>query len=107
MFIGVTKGYKYTLKVYFVHFPVSIETKEDKEYTEILIKNFLGERKPRKVKVKNVKAESTGNLIILRGIDKEVLGQAAGKLEYITKVRQRDRRIFNDGIFLIKKEVGD
>lgn len=107
MFIGVSKGYKYTLKVYFVHFPVSIETKQEGEYTEILIKNFLGERKPRRLKVKNVKVEVSGDLIILRGIDKEAVGQIAGRLESITKIRQRDRRVFNDGIFLVKREIGE
>ncbi|MEM5826086.1 MAG: 50S ribosomal protein L6, partial [Candidatus Aenigmatarchaeota archaeon] len=49
MIIGVTKGYKYYMKIHYLHFPISIETKKQGDKTELLIKNFLGERKPRSV----------------------------------------------------------
>jgi large subunit ribosomal protein L6 len=105
MFIGVTKGYRYEMKIYYVHFPISVETKKIGNETEIIIKNFLGEKKPRKVSVKDVEVEVLKDTIILRGSDNETLGNAAGKIEYATKIKGKDRRIFNDGIFLFKKEI--
>ena len=44
MAIGVSTGYTRKLKVLYAHFPVSLEVKGK----EILIKNFLGEKQPRK-----------------------------------------------------------
>jgi len=105
MFIGVTKGYRYEMKIYYVHFPISVETKKIGDETEIIIKNFLGEKKPRKVSVKGVEVEVSKDTIILRGPDNEALGNAAGKIEYVTKIKGKDRRVFNDGIFLFKKEI--
>ena len=105
MIVGVTKGYKYTLKIYFVHFPMKVELKEVNNETEISIKNFLGEREPRNVKVSGVKVQIQGDLIIIRGIDKGKVGQACNKIESACKVCKRDRRVFNDGIFLVKREV--
>ncbi|MBU5678547.1 MAG: 50S ribosomal protein L6 [Candidatus Aenigmatarchaeota archaeon] len=106
MIIGVTKGYKYYMKIHYVHFPISVEAKKQGNKIEILIKNFLGERKPRIVTLENVDIEVKGDTLILKGIDKEVLGNAAGKIERATKVKNRDRRVFTDGIYLFKKEVG-
>lgn len=106
MILGVTKGYKYYMKIHYVHFPISVETKTQGNKTDILIKNFLGERKPRIVTLENVIVEVKGDLLILKGIDKEILGNSAGKIEQATKVKNKDRRIFTDGIYLFKKEVG-
>lgn len=106
MITGVTKGYKYYMKIHYVHFPISVETKKQGNNVEILIKNFLGERKPRVVVLEGVDIEVKGDTLILKGIDKEVLGNAAGKIESATKVKNRDRRVFTDGIYLFKKEVG-
>lgn len=106
MITGVTKGYKYYMKIHYVHFPISVDTKRDGNRTEIIIKNFLGERKPRSIVIEDINVDVKGDTIILRGIDKELLGNAAGKIERATKVKNRDRRVFTDGIYLFKKEVG-
>ena len=56
LFIGVQKGYVYKMKVYHVHFPISIEISGD----EVIIKNFIGERGARRAKIMpgvNVKVE--------------------------------------------------
>ncbi len=101
MIKGVTKGYKYTLKAVYVHFPMTLELKGD----EVHIKNFLGEKTPRIAKiVGNVKVSINGQEIIVEGINKEEVGQTAANLEQATIVRNRDRRIFQDGIFLVSKE---
>ena len=71
---------------------------------EIVIKNFLGEKIPRKTKlIEGVSVNIEGNMIIIKGIDKEKVGQMAGKIELLTKVRGRDKRVFQDGCYITDK----
>lgn len=100
MIIGVTKGYRYKLKIIFSHFPVSVKVQGDK----IIIENFLGEKAPRIAKVVgnvNVKVESDD--IIVEGIDIEAVGQTAANIELATKISEFDRRVFVDGIYIYEK----
>ena len=41
--------------------------------------------------------------VIVSGIDKEAVGQTAANIERSTTVKKRDRRVFQDGIYLIEK----
>ena len=100
MILGVQEKFEYELKAVFSHFPMTIEVKGH----EIIIKNFLGEKIPRKINVsKNVEIEVNGNVIKIRSTDRELAGQAAANLETVTKIRSRDRRVFQDGIFMTRK----
>jgi large subunit ribosomal protein L6 len=97
---GVANGYECGLKIHFVHFPVTVDAKDGPKGVEVAVKNFLGEKKPRKAVLKGVKVKVAGDTITVSGADKEKVGQAAARLEQITKIRGKDRRIFNDGIFM-------
>ena len=108
MFTGVTKGFVYKLKAYYIHFPMDVYV--DGDY--VVIKNFVGERGLRKAKIeKGVKAEVVkkgGDIdIILRGADKEAVGQTAANIMQATKVKSKDPRVFLDGIYLYEKGVED
>ena len=97
---GVTEGYVYKLKICSGHFPMTVAFEND----SVIVKNFLGESVPRKRKIKSdVKVVIKGNDITVNGIDIEKVGQAAASIEAITRMTNRDRRRFQDGIFITKK----
>ncbi len=102
MIKGVEKGYEYHLKVYYVHFPMTVKVEGDK----IVISNFLGEKGNRYARIiGNTSVEVKGDLIIVKGINKEHVGQTAANIELATKNKGgRDRRKFLDGIYIIKKD---
>jgi large subunit ribosomal protein L6 len=97
MIIGVTKGYQYKLKIYSVHFPINITFKDKK----IQIKNFIGEKTLRFAKaVGNVDVKIDKDEIMVSGINKEEVGHTCTNIEKATRLSKRDRRIFQDGIYL-------
>ena len=100
MLKGVKKGFIYKLKICSGHFPMSLEYKGNK----IIINNFLGEKKPRIAKIKEgVDVKIEGDIITLEGINKESVGQSSAVIEGSTRISNRDRRILQDGIFIIDK----
>ncbi len=102
LFKGVTSGYKYELKIVYVHFPLSVK----KENNEIVVSNFLGQKGDKKMKIpENVKIEIKKQDITVSGIEKELVGQTAADLEKLTKVCKKDRRRFQDGLFIMEKAI--
>jgi large subunit ribosomal protein L6 len=101
MITGVTKGYTKKLKVVYAHFPITTEVKGN----EIIIKNFLGEKQPRKAKIAGqTKVEVKGQEVILTGPSKEDIGQTIANLKSATRIKDRDPRVFQDGYYVIEEE---
>lgn len=106
LIIGVQTNYQYFCKVCYSHFPCNVEVKPKKK--ELHVVNFLGERAPRVTKyLDNVEVKVNGDDVILIGPDKEMLGQTAANLKRCCRIRKKDPRVFQDGIYLYKKQLGD
>ena len=101
MLIGVTDGFEYHMKIVFAHFPMTVKVQND----TVVIDNFLGERHPRTAKiVGSAKVAVKGDEVTITGINKEHVGQTMANLEQATKIKGRDPRVFQDGIYLTSKE---
>jgi large subunit ribosomal protein L6 len=97
---GVTEGYTYRMRIVYSHFPVTVKVEGDK----VLIQNFLGESVPRVAKiVGDTKIEIKGQDIILTGCDKEEVGQTSANIEQACRISKYDRRVFQDGIYIVEK----
>ena len=101
MLKGALEGHKYKLKICSGHFPMNVSLKGNK----IEVKNFIGEVVPRVYTFKDgVKVKLDGEIITITGTDKELVSQAAGSIEQLTRRNGFDRRIFQDGIYIIDKD---
>jgi len=99
---GLTNGFEYELEICNVHFPMNVAF--DKAKREIIIKNLIGEKHPRGVKIPaDVEVEIKMPHIKLSAHNIELVGQMAANLEKATRIRYKDRNKFQDGIFITKK----
>ncbi|MDF1540799.1 MAG: 50S ribosomal protein L6 [Candidatus Thorarchaeota archaeon] len=104
MCVGVLHGYEYTMKIVYSHFPMSVDIRGEK----VFIKNFIGERGERSARlIGNVEIKTTEDEVIISGIDIEHVSQSAANIQLATKIRDKDRRVFLDGIYVIRKRKGE
>jgi len=97
---GMQENFVYKLEVAYVHFPMTVEISGD----QIMIKNFLGEKKPRVCKIiEGTEVSIDGKIITVESHNKELAGQMAANLEKATKIRKKDVRKFQDGIYITEK----
>jgi len=100
MLKGIKETFVYKLQICSVHFPMNVAVKGE----EVIVKNFLGETKERKAKIlRDVEVKIDGAIITVKASDKEAAGQTAANIEKVATSRNKDRRIFQDGIFMIEK----
>lgn len=100
MCIGVTKGYLYRMRAVYAHFPIQMKLAGDR----IEIGNFLGEKRPRFARVeKDVKVALGADEVTVTGIDKEAVGKTAANIEHATRIRERDPRVFQDGVYVVER----
>jgi len=103
MMSGVAYGFQYKLKLVYSHFPIQVKV----EGRTISIDNFLGERKPRSARIMGESSVVVqGDELVVTGIDKEEVGQTAANIEQATRIKGRDPRVFQDGIYLVEKGLG-
>ncbi len=100
---GLVEGYTIKMKVVFAHFPITVKVDGKK----ISIENFQGERAPRRThSVGNTKVIPKGEDVILTGEVWTDITQTAANIEQKTKVKNKDHRVFLDGIYVYDKKKG-
>src|SRR3989344_7263439 len=97
---GVTEGHYYELKVCAAHFPMNVIVSGK----EFIIKNFLGEHVPRTMPLREgVTVKVTGDVIRVESADRELAGMTASDIELLKRIKDHDRRIFQDGCYIISR----
>jgi len=96
MMKGAKDGFKKSMKLLYAHFPISVEVKDK----DINIKNFLGEKMARRAKlVGSTKVEAKGQAVTVSGPDKEAVGQTVANMKTAMKIKDKDGRVFQDGMY--------
>lgn len=104
MISGTEKKYVYTLRGVYSHFPLTLAVKGK----TFVINNYLGEKKSRVIDIPdNVEVSVKGKDVFVKSIDKNLAGTVAGLIESSVKPKNRDRRVFQDGVYIITKGVKD
>ncbi len=100
---GVIEGYTIKMKIVYAHFPISVKIKDD----QVLVENFQGERSPRIAKIiGNTQVTSKGEDVILTGPVLTDVTQTAANIAQNTKVKNKDHRVFLDGLYVYSKSKG-
>lgn len=100
---GLVEGYTIKMKVVFSHFPITVKV----EGKKVLIENFQGERAPRVTNIiGNTKVIPKGEDVILTGEVWTDITQTAANIELKSKVKNKDHRVFLDGIYVFEKKKG-
>jgi len=104
MIKGVEKGYTYKLKIIFAHFPISVKIKGK----EVSVENFFGERSPRVSRIigEATKVNVIGEDVVIQGPSLEDVSQTAANIELSTRIKNKDQRVFLDGLYVYSREEG-
>ncbi|CAF2041293.1 hypothetical protein HID58_033324 [Brassica napus] len=102
---GVTRGFRYKMRFVYAHFPINASIGGDSKSIEI--RNFLGEKKVRKVEMLDgvtiVRSEKVKDEIVLDGNDIELVSRSCALINQKCHVKKKDIRKFLDGIYVSEK----
>lgn len=105
MVSGVTKGFQYKMRAVYAHFPINCVTTENNSVIEI--RNFLGEKYIRRVKMANgvtvINSPKQKDELIIEGNSLEDVSSSAALIQQSTTVKNKDIRKFLDGLYVSEK----
>mmetsp|Transcript_61263 Transcript_61263/g.126554 ORF Transcript_61263/g.126554 Transcript_61263/m.126554 type:complete len:146 (-) Transcript_61263:4686-5123(-) len=105
LIFGVTLGFEYRMRFVYAHFPINIEFIENG--TGLKIRNFLGEKRIRKVYMSHgvicFRDENLKDEIVLQGNDLNLVSSSAASVQQSCLIKNKDIRKFLDGIYVTKK----
>jgi len=101
--IGVVDGFTIKMKIVYSHFPITVNI----EGKKVLIKNFQGERAERVSVIKgDTLVVAKGDDVIITGPVLTDVSQTAANIQLNSKVKNKDHRVFLDGIYKYYKSNG-
>jgi len=101
--IGVVDGFTIKMKIVYSHFPITVSV----EGKKVLVKNFQGERAERVSVIKgDTLVVAKGDDVIITGPVLTDVSQTAANIQLNTKVKNKDHRVFLDGIYKYYKANG-
>merc|ERR1712080_352792 len=102
MVTGVRYGFAYKMRLVYAHFPINVIIADDKQSVEI--RNFLGEKRVRNIKLLEgatiSESKAQKDEIILEGNDVDMVSQSAANIPGTCLVKNKDIRKFLDGIYV-------
>ena len=105
MITGVTKGYRYKMRLVYAHFPIGVTVEQDGRF--VAMRNFLGEKIVRGVDlpvgVDCRRSDSVKDELIIEGNSIELVSQAAANIHTVALVKNKDIRKFLDGAYVSSK----
>lgn len=97
---GVQEPFIYRLRACYSHFPMTVSVSGK----ELTVKNFLGEVVPRRLTLlPDVTVKVNGSDLEVVSASKALAGQTAASIEQLCRITNRDRRVFQDGCYIISK----
>merc|ERR1719291_1657898 len=99
------KGSQYKMRAVYAHFPINCAISE--ENTLVEVRNFLGEKFVRKVRMHaGVTCKNSGQKdeLVVEGNDIEAVSQSAALIQQSTSVKNKDIRKFLDGMYVSEKK---
>ena len=109
MFSGVTKGYRYKMRLVAAHFPIKTLIAKDKK--SVTFQNFLGGKQDKLVLMKpgctiRLDAEIKDHIVI-DGVDNAAVSHSCALINQCVKTGDKDIRKFLDGIYVSEKTMQD
>ena len=91
------------MKIVYSHFPITVKV-EDKN---VLIQNFQGERAPRISIIRgDTLVDVKGDDVVITGPVLADVSQTAANIQLKSKVKNKDHRVFLDGVYRYSKSKG-
>lgn len=95
------------MRLVHAHFPINVVIPKDG--SEVVVKNFLGGKQDKVIKMKAGTVAKLSNDVkgelIFDGIDNAALSLCCSQVKQVCKVGRKDERKFLDGIFVSQKTL--
>merc|ERR1711908_127257 len=105
MIVGVTKGFRYKMKLVYAHFPINATVMDDGSSLQVF--HYIGQKHKRRIKVrpgvKIVEPQGTKDELWIEGNDIDRVSGSAASIWQSCRVTNKDIRKFLDGIYVYAK----